>query len=390
MHHLFVIGEQVMPWKEVTKMSSKLEFVKLASSKTAPFSHLCTRFGISRKTGYLLLNRYREEGLSGLEEKSKRPKNSPARTNVQLEEKVIGLRQRKRTWGGRKIRQWLLNQGEQDVPSASTITDILRRQGFISERESRQRKHYIRFEHESPNDLWQMDFKGHFEIGNGRCHPLTILDDHSRFSIGLKACDRETTPNVKNHLIDVFRNYGLPLRMNMDNGSPWATAKGNFRYTALSIWLIRIGVKVSFSRIRHPETNGKDERFHRTLKDELLQFNYFKTCREAQKYFDIWRDEYNCERPHEALNLEVPINRYQISNRPYPEQIPTIEYRERDIVRKVDAAGKIGFKGNSYFLSEALRGEYIALRETSENIFDVIFCNQKMGTVNKYIERGIG
>ena len=380
----------MMPWQEVTRMSSKHEFVQLASSKTTSFSELCIRFGISRKTGYVLLNRYKEEGLPGLEERSRKPKNSPERTCVQLEEKVIELRLRKSTWGGRKIRKWLLNQGEPEVPAASTITDILRRHGYISESESSQRKHYIRFEHEHPNDLWQMDFKGHFEIANGRCHPLTILDDHSRYSIGLKACYRETTNTVKNHLIDVFRCYGLPRRMNMDNGSPWATAKGNFRYTALSIWLIRIGIKVSFSRVRHPETNGKDERFHRTLKDELLQFNYFKTCKDAQKSFDIWRDEYNCERPHEALNLEVPIKRYQISNRAYPEHIPSIEYRERDIVRRVDAAGKIGFNGTSYFLSEALRGESIALRETSENIYDVIFCDQKMGTIDKYIKRGIG
>jgi transposase InsO family protein len=372
-----------MPWKEVTPMSSKLEFVQLALMKTEPFSTLCTRFNISRKTGYKLLNRYVEEGSSGLLEKSRRPHSIPHKTDALLEEKVIKTREWKKTWGGRKIRRHLLNEGETNVPAESTITDILRRHGYINEEEAIKHYAYKRFEHEAPNDLWQMDFKGHFEFGEGRCHPLTILDDHSRFSIGLRACRGERSITVQNHLINVFRRYGLPHRMNMDNGTPWACTKGALRYTALSIWLIRLGIKVSYSRIRHPQTNGKDERFHRTLKNELLQFHYFKTLEQTQKYFDVWRNEYNCLRPHEALQLEVPSQRYTISKRTFPEQLPPIEYPEQDTIRKVDTVGKISYKNQDYFISQALKGEYIALRELEEDKVGVYFCNQKITTIEK-------
>lgn len=372
-----------MPWKEVTPMSSKLEFVQLARLKTEAFSTLCRRFNISRKTGYKLLNRYLEEGASGLLEQSKRPHSIPHKTDKLIEEKVLKVREWKKTWGGRKIRRWLQEQGETRVPAESTITDILRRHGYINEEEAIKHKAYIRFEHKAPNDLWQMDFKGHFEMGEGRCHPLTILDDHSRFSIGLKACSGERSITVKNHLIDVFQRYGLPYRMNMDNGTPWACTKGRLRYTALSIWLIRLGIKVSYSRIRHPQTNGKDERFHRTLKNELLQFHYFKTLKQAQNHFDVWRNEYNCMRPHEALQLDVPSKHYTISNRTFIEQLPPIEYCERDIVRKVDEVGKISYKSQDYFISQALKGEYIALREVREDVFKVFFCNQQITTIDK-------
>lgn len=248
-----------------------------------------------------------------------------------------------------------------------------------------------RFEHEAPNDLWQMDFKGHFEFGQGRCHPLTVLDDHSRFSIGLKACANEKAPIVKDSLIDMFRCYGLPHRMNLDNGTPWASHIGGFRYTSLSIWLIRIGIRVSFSRIYHPQTNGKDERFHRTLKAELLQFHYFKTLKEAQRYFDRWRQEYNFERPHEALKLDTPGKHYIPSKRSYPEKLPVIEYRDVDIVRKVDSVGKISFKNRDYFISEALRGEYVALRECHEDDgeYEIIFCNQRVTRIDLKAKRTV-
>lgn len=369
-----------MPWKEVTPMHFKLEFVHLALNKSEPFSTLCTRFNISRKTGYKLLNRYLKEGHSGLLEKSKHPHTIPHKTDTLIEEKILKIREWKKTWGGRKIRRHLLNEGETEVPAESTITDILRRHGYINEEEAIKHHAYTRFEHEAPNDLWQMDFKGHFEFGEGRCHPLTILDDHSRFSIGLKACRGENASTVQNHLIEVFRCYGLPYRMNMDNGTPWACTKGTLRYTALSIWLIRLGIKVSYSRIRHPQTNGKDERFHRTLKNELLQFHYFKTLESAQQNFDIWRREYNCIRPHEALRLDTPSKRYTPSKRAFPERLPLVEYHDQDIVRKVDMVGKISYKNKDYFISQALKGEYIALREREEKLA-VYFANQKITTL---------
>lgn len=368
-----------MPWKEVTKMTSKIEFVQLALKKSATFSDLCDRYKISRKTGYKWVNRYIERGVAGLEEMSRRPHSSPSATSLEMEEKVLAIRKRKQSWGGKKIRSLLLNKGEENVPASSTVTDILHRHHLIKIDEYRKLQTPQRFEHEAPNDLWQADFKGHFAMRKGRCHPLTILDDHSRFSIGLRACDNERGATVKSHFTEVFEEYGLPWRINFDNGSPWATSHSReFRYTEFSIWLIRLGIRVSFSKIRHPQTNGKDERFHRTLKTELLQFNYFWDIKDAQKNFNVWRDEYNLERPHEALNMKPPISRYSISMRKYSSVLPEIEYRDEDLVCKVNAAGNISYKKKKYFISESLNGLPVAIRSIDEHKANVYFCQQKI------------
>lgn len=372
----------IMPLNEVTKMSLKLEFVRLALQATIPFSELCSRFGISRKTGYKLLNRFKADGASGLEERSRAPISSPAKTSCVMENKVLLLRKRKPTWGGKMIRNYLLNHGEKKVPAHSTITDILHRNGYILDEESIQRKKIKRFEHKMPNDLWQIDFKGHFQIRTGRCHPLTILDDHSRFSIGLRACRNERGDTVKQHFINVFEEFGLPWRINFDNGSPWGSVQRPDRYTTLSLWLIRLGVHVSFSKIRRPQTNGKIERFHLTLKNELLQFNYFWNLKDAQKNFDRWRTEYNLERPHQALDMKPPITRYAVSRRAYPQQLPLIAYRDTDLVRTVNAAGNISLQNRKIFIGEALKGLPVGLRKNiGDNDYSVYFCDQKIACI---------
>lgn len=194
----------------------------------------------------------------------------------------------------------MIAQGYQDVPAASTITDILRRHGRLSEDEASKHKAWTRFEHEAPNQLWQMDFKGHFPMGQGRCHPLTVLDDHSRFSLGLIACSNERTETVQRGLTSLFRRYGLPDRILADNGSPWGS-NGEHRYTQLNVWLLRLGIITSHGRSYHPQTQGKEERFHRTLKAELLRWEDFRNLTHCQRLFDAWRNKYNMERPHEAL-----------------------------------------------------------------------------------------
>jgi transposase InsO family protein len=371
-----------MPLKEVSKMSLKIEFIRLAMQDNVPFSELCSRFGISRKTGYKLLNRFKADGLSGLEEKSRAPLSSPLKTSPSVEEKILSLRKRKPSWGGRMIRSYLLNRGETNVPAHSTITDILHRHGYIHDEESIKRKKIKRFEHKTPNDLWQIDFKGHFQIRTGRCHPLTILDDHSRFSIGLRACSNERGDTVKQHFINVFEEYGLPWRINFDNGAPWGTIQRPDRYTALSLWLIRLGVHVSFSKIRRPQTNGKIERFHLTLKKELLQFNYFWNLKDAQKNFDRWRAEYNLERPHQALDMKPPITRYTASTRAYPQNLPMIEYRDTDLVRTVNAAGNISLQNRKIFIGEALKGQSIGIRKNiGDRDYSVYFCDQKIACI---------
>lgn len=371
-----------MPWKKVTEMSLKLEFIQFALQDLEPFIVLCRRFKISPKTGYKLLHRYKEFGEVGLEEKSRRPLSSPNKTNDDIEKKILDVRLRKPCWGGRKIRAYLLGQEVKDLPSTSTITDILKRNGLIKKTDIPE-KALERFEHKQPNDLWQIDFKGHFSMHHGRCHPLTVIDDHSRFSIGLRACKSEKSVIVKSHLIDFFEEYGLPYRINFDNGTPWASVKSRFtHFTELSLWLIRLGIHVSYSKIRRPQTNGKIERFHQTLKKELLQYNYFLGIKEAQQHFDKWRMEYNFERPHEAINLKPPASRYKMSRRKYPKTLPEIEYRSNDIVRYVDAGGKISYQNKKIFISEGLKYMPVALRPVTEKNLNIYFCDQKIISID--------
>jgi transposase InsO family protein len=373
----------MMPWEKVTEMSLKLEFVRFAQQDNEPFRALCKRFKISTKTGYKILHRYNEMGEDGLKEQSRRPKNSPNKTSYCIESKVLELRTQKPFWGARKIRAYLRNNKESELPAVSTISEILSRNGLIQPDSERPVKAFERFEHKQPNDLWQIDFKGNFAMQKKRCHPLTVLDDHSRFSLGLRACTTEKASVVKSHFIDIFEEYGLPYRINFDNGTPWASVNSRFmRFTELSLWLIRLGVNVSFSKIKRPQTNGKIERFHLTLKKELLQNHFFWDAREAQKYFDEWRASYNFERPHEAMKLLPPASRYKPSSRKYPDVLPNIEYWPTDIVRHVNKAGNISYENKKIFISEGLKGLPIALRVKENDHFDVYFCRQKITSLD--------
>ena len=345
-------------------MSLKLEFVALAGEEGTNFRELCRRYEISPPTGYRLLQRYEREGDDGLLERSRRPHNSPNRTPAELERAVLALREEHPAWGGRTIREVLLRT-HPVVPSPSTITAILHRNGCIGGGE-RVRRDWQRFEHPHPNDLWQMDFKGHFPTGAGRCHPLTVIDDHSRFALGLQACTNERTETVRECLTAIFRTYGLPLRMLMDNGSPWGS-DSEHPHTPLTVWLMRLGIQVSHGRPYHPQTQGKDERFHRTLNAEVLQGRHFADCAACQVSFDHWRHVYNAERPHQALGMATPLSRYTPSPRSYPELLPPIEYADGDLVRKVMAEGWVSFKGHEFKVGRALRGYRVALRPTAED-----------------------
>ena len=369
-----------MPWKECDHMSERKEFSLFARTNELSMKELCHRFGISRKTGYKILSRFREQGEAGLADRSRRPHYSPFRTSPEIEKEVLSIRA-EHPWGGRKIRKVLMNRGIEDVPAISTITSILRRNGCISNEESMKRKPWIRFERPHPNDLWQMDFKGHFATGAGRCHPLTILDDHSRYLLCLQACSNERAETVQKHLITVFRRYGMPLQMNTDNGPPWGTEQG--QYTFLSMWLIKLGVVITYSAPYHPQTNGKDERFHRTLVAEVIQREFFKHLKHAQKSFDWWQPVYNCERPHEGIGDEVPASRYRPSNRPYPEKLPPIEYAPGDNIRRVGLSGIVRFKGRRFNVPKFLHGEYVAIRMTAEDgIVDIFYVRQKLKRVD--------
>jgi transposase InsO family protein len=371
-----------MPWQEVSAMTLKYEFVTFAQQEGCNVSQLCKSYNISRKTGYKLLNRFNELGTEGLLELSRRPHHSPLKSAEVVEAAIVTLREDHPSWGGRKLKSRLETLGHQDVPAASTITEILRRKGLLDPAESVKHTAFISFEHPEPNDLWQMDFKGHFATRQGRCHPLTVLDDHSRFSITLKACADERTDTVQSALIDSFRRYGLPQRMTMDNGSPWGNGQFN-DLTPLTAWLIRLGIKVSHSRPYHPQTQGKDERFHRTLKAEAIMGQEFIDLLHCQRKFDQFREIYNLERPHESLGMKTPVTRYQPSRRTYPEILPPIEYGPDDQVRKVQSEGEFSFKGKLFRLSKALRGYPIALRPTkTDGVYSVVFCNQTLKEIS--------
>ena len=356
-------------------MSQRRELVMFASDNSN-ISHLSRGYGISRKTAYKWINRYSQEGNDGLVDRSRRPRHSPMKTPPLLERAALAVRKDHSTWGGRKIRARLIAMGYEDVPSASTITGILHRNGKISPDESDKHRPWKSFEYKEPNDLWQMDFKGHFPLKNGRCHPLTILDDHSRFSIGIRACTDEKRATVHWELKNVFRTYGLPKRMLLDNGPPWG-GQGRSVYTIFTVWLIRLGIRVIHSRAYHPQTLGKDERFHRTLKEELLSGREFNDIRESQTSFDSWRESYNFERPHEALNMATPAESYKPSSKEIPKTLPKIEYESDDHVRKVQSVGEIHFKGREYIIGKAFRGEPVAVRSTMiDGQYKVFYCSE--------------
>ena len=357
-----------------------MEFVRLASAAGANVSALCRRFGISRKTGHKWLTRQRTEG--DLRDRPRRPGRSPGRTPPPMERAVLALRAERPSWGGRKLRRRLLDQGHETVPSASTITAILSRHGCIDSAEGAHHAPLRRFEHERANALWQMDFKGHFALAAGRCHALTVLDDHSRYAVCLSACGDEVTATVRDRLITTFRRHGLPERMNMDNGSPWGDGPGS-RYTPLTVWLLRLGVRCSHSRPYHPQTNGKDERFHRTLKRDVLHGRQYADLAACQRAFDGFREVYNAERPHEALGLAVPASRYQVSPRDYPEVLAPVEYDPIDQVRRVQQGGWISFHGRAIRLPKAFAGQTVALRPTTtDGVWDAVFVAHRIAQID--------
>lgn len=365
-----------MPWREVDAMSEKLRFVELASQSGINFSKLCQEFGISRTTGYKWLSRYQVEEASGLNELSRKPHAHPKTIKSELQTMILNLRDKYPTWGGNKIKSYYEKQGL-SMPSEKTIDRILKKHGRISLEESLKRKAFIRFEHESPNDLWQMDFKGHFGLTNGkRCHPLTLLDDHSRYSLGIISCEGETFLLVKQGLIEVFKRYGLPKRMTMDNGAPWGYSQYQ-SHTRLTVWLIKQGIKVSHSRPYHPQTQGKLERFHRVLKEELINRYTFDNLEHAQEGFDWFRQHYNFERPHGAIKCYSPGYAYQPSKRFYCDKPKSFIYDSHLAVRKVNSKGVISYNCLRYFIGEGFAGEQVGLTMSEERQFiDVYFCNQ--------------
>jgi transposase InsO family protein len=383
-----------MPFTEQNIMDQRIEFCILASKAESNMSKLCFRFKITRRTGYKWLSRYLEEGLPGLIEMSRRPHFFPNQTPGPIDKYVVGLRENDPEWGAKKLRKIILNHKDQGlypysmVPCRATITKILKRNGMVPSNRSKQSEGFDRFEYAYPNELWQMDYKGYFRLLNKEiCHPLTITDDHSRYNICLEACNNQQEITVKQALINVFRRYGLPNKILTDNGGPWGpagneSADGTRCYTTLEKWLIQLNVKLIHGRPYHPQTQGKEERFHRTLKQELINYEQFRDHVHCQKRFDLWREKYNFIRPHEAIDFKTPAELYTPSNKTYPEKIDPYEYNQSDIKRKVHNKGVISFNNKEIKVGRAFIGDYVVLRESLiSNTYEIYFWNQLIRTI---------
>lgn len=371
-----------MPWREVSVMEQRREFVRLAMQEGVNRRELFRRFGISPDVGYKWLRRW-AAGDRDLADRSRRPYASPARSRSELEAAVLAIRDAHPAWGARKIARCLQRDGLAP-PALSTTHTILRRNGRVEPSGGTPGQPYQRFEREAPNLLWQMDFKGRVPlIGGAACHPLTIVDDHSRYALCLAACGNEQSRTVQAQLERTFRCYGLPVSFFVDNGSPWGDPAGE-HFTRLGVWLLKLGIRVIHSRPYHPQSRGKNERFHRTLNAEVFAMRPFRSLGEVQHAFNQWRLIYNLERPHEALGQEVPASRYRPSDRAMPDRIPKVEYDEHEIVRTVLATKNyVSFKGRLWSVPQAFRGERVAIRQkTTDGHYGVFFAAHEIAAID--------
>jgi transposase InsO family protein len=353
-----------MPWKERNRVDQRVEFLGRAVKGHESISELCREFGISRTSAYKRIKRYVESGsiMEAALDRSRRPHNSPLKTPESIEKRVEEIRLGE-GWGTRIIEKLLEDEAIDLAPA--TISRILKRRGLIDPKPCH-RPALKRFQRETPNELWQMDFKGHYKISDGRCHPLTILDDHSRFLLGLYALEYERAELVKSRLINTFERFGLPEAILMDHGSLWWSTTNSWGLTWLSVWLLKQDIDLLFCAIRHPQTQGKVERFHRTLESSLSHKGRPSSLVGFQRFFDTFRETYNKIRPHEALGMQVPESHYNPSHRSYNPHPKEYEYPSGSLVKRLNSQGMVEYEGIRYFVCEALAGERVELKRVED------------------------
>jgi putative transposase len=364
----------LVPWKETCIVDQRLEFI--AAVKADPrgnFTRLCERFGITRQTGYALLERYRERGAEGLQDRPPRAQQCPHRTDAAVEDRVVEMRKKHWDEGPKKLVERLAVAYPQvQWPAASTVGEILKRRGLIRPRQRRLRMPLHPNPLEpcvEPNEVWCTDFKGHFPLGDRtRCHPLTITDGASRYLIRCEALTRETTELARPHFERAFAEFGVPARIRSDNGAPFAT-KTLGGLSALSVWWIQLGIVPERIEPGHPEQNGRHERFHRTLKERTAK-QPAQTMAEQQRAFDHFRRDYNDQRPHEALGQKPPASVYEPSWRALrPPREP--QYADGFEVRRVNHTGMISMAGKPLYVSHLLQGQPIGLRPVDDDEWEV-------------------
>ena len=350
-----------MPWECRTVEDQRREFAQ-AAMNCNNFSALCREYGITRRTGQKWKERY--ESFQPLTDRSRRPHTTPSRTPEEVELLILAVRAENPGWGAKTIHSVLTKEGHKNIPCVKTVNNILHRYGCISQEESQKRQPFTRFEKEKCNVMWQTDFKGEFQMDDSNyCYPLTILDDHSRFS--LKIAPRLSTTNVVIPVFtEVFREYGMPDSILSDNGAQFAGFKKG--YTQFERWLMDLDILPIHGRIKHPQTQGKIERFHRTMKQELLNHTNIADIRDAQNKFNLWRDKYNNIRPHEALGMKTPGEVYEPSQKQFIDEIRKYEYGGEYHVIKVNSWGYVRFDKWQVYLSETMIDQHIEFRASPD------------------------
>ena len=354
-----------MPWKEKSVEFMREEFVKRVLSKEKSKSELCREYGISRPTGDKWLKQFFQG--DDLSDKSRAPFKTANKTPEAMEQFIVEYRKKYPAIGAVKIHRMLQDEGYSDIPCASTINEIFKRNGLISREASLAATPHKRFQKEKPNEMWQADFKGDFLMQNKqRCFPLNIIDDCTRFNLCCKPLPNVRLETVKPIMENIFCEYGLPFSFLCDNGHPWGSSQG-LGFSSFEVWLMDLGVLTLHGRILHPQTQGKEESFNGSMKRELLKYSAIDNFYDAENKFNEYRDFFNNKRPHHALNLDTPSKRYTKSLIEYDPVISQWEYSDNLKIHKVKPTGFFSYKNRSYFLSEAFAGKEIAIRESSKN-----------------------
>lgn len=377
-----------MPWNETTVVLERTRFVLEAERGEWPIAELCRRYGISRKTGYYWIRRYKEEGLAGLEARSRRPKTSPQATDSEVVSKIVEMRRARPKWGARKILRILSRaQPELELPASSTAHEILRRAGLTKPRRRRGRRrgaHGAGFSpSRAPNDLWTCDYKGEFRLGDGTlCFPLTIQDHASRYLIAIKSRRSTKSAPAREVFEEAFRTYGLPRRMGSDNGPPFSSA-AIAGLSRLSVWWLKLGIVIEHIEPGRPEQNGRHERLHRTLLEEeaIPRRPPCADMTEQDERFATFHRDYNEVRPHEALAYATPAEVYEPSWRPYTDETPGLDYPAHFERRQVRRDGCMKWRGELIFVSQVLAGEPVALEEIDDGLWQIYFGPLVLGRI---------
>jgi transposase InsO family protein len=373
-----------MPWKETCAMSERLNFVSDWLTRRGSISGLCKVYGISRKTGSKWIARFRQHGKSGLQDNSRACRSHPNATDAETAALVIAARQAHPSWGPRKLRDWL-SRHHTELPAASTMGDILKRAGLVQPRRRGRRLHGGQgavAEYAMPNGVWCIDYKGQFRLGDGQmCYPLTVTDGHSRMVL---CCEGHAGPrdlNARHALEAVFEKYGLPQAMRSDNGTPFAGI-GAGRLTSLSVWWLKLGIRLQRITPGKPQENGRHERMHRTLKAETAR-PPAGCMQRQQRRFESWIEEFNFERPHEALDGATPASVYELSTREYPGEVGDPEYPSHYERRRVGSSGVLKFRGVRVYLNQALSNELVGLLEVDDGAWRIKFGGLELATYDE-------